>query len=76
VKIILSITVYNLLYGCETWSLILKEEYKLVYENRVLSRFSPESKEVTGGRKKLHNEELHNFYSSNVVRVITSKRLR
>jgi hypothetical protein len=48
------------LYGCETWSLTLREEHRLrVFENRVLRRiFGPKRDEVTGGWRKLHNEEL------------------
>jgi hypothetical protein len=43
------------LYGCETWSLTLREEHGLrVFENRVLRRDG-----VTGGWRKLHNEDLH-----------------
>jgi hypothetical protein len=55
------------LYGCETWSLTIREEHKLrVFENRVLRRiFGPKRDGVTGGWRKLHNEELHNLYSSN-----------
>jgi hypothetical protein len=54
------------LYGCETWSLTLREEHRLrVSENRVLRRiFGPKSDEVTGGWRKLHNEQLHKLYSS------------
>jgi hypothetical protein len=54
------------LYGCEKWSLKLREEYKLrVLENRVLRRiFGPKGDGVTGGWRKLHNEELHNLNSS------------
>jgi hypothetical protein len=54
------------LYGCETWSLTLKEEHRLrVFQNRVLRRiFGPKRDEVTAGWRKLHNEELHNLYSS------------
>jgi hypothetical protein len=54
------------LYICETWALILREEQRLrVFENRVLSRiFVPRVDEVTGGWRKLHNEELHYLYSS------------
>jgi hypothetical protein len=54
-------------------SYILREEHRLrVFENRVLRRiFGPMREEVSGGRRRLHNEELHNLYSSpNVVRVI------
>ena len=61
------------LYGCETWSLTLREERKLrVFENRVLRRiFGPRRDEVTGEWRRLHNEELNDLYSSpNIVRVI------
>jgi hypothetical protein len=53
------------LYGCETWSLILREEHRLrVFENRVLRRiFGPKRDKVTGEWRKLHNEELHDLYS-------------
>jgi hypothetical protein len=67
------------LYGCETWSLILREEHRLrVFENRVLRRtFGPKRDEVTGGWTKLHNEELHNLYSSpSIIRMIKSRRMR
>jgi hypothetical protein len=63
------------LYGCETWSLTLREEHRLrVFENRVLRRiFGPKTDKVTGEWRKLHNEELHDLYSSpNIVRVIKS----
>jgi hypothetical protein len=54
------------LYGCETCSLTLLEEHRLrVIENRVLRRtFGLKWGEVTGGWRKLHKEELRNFYSS------------
>jgi hypothetical protein len=50
-----------ILYGCETWSPTLRGEHKLrVFENKVLRRiFGPKRDEMTGGRRKLHNEELH-----------------
>jgi hypothetical protein len=53
-------------YGCETWSLTLREEHRLrVFENRVLRRiFGPKRDEVIGGWRKLHNEGLHNLYCS------------
>jgi hypothetical protein len=45
------------LYGCETWSLPLKEEHRMrVFENRVLRIFGPERDELTGGWRKLLNE--------------------
>jgi hypothetical protein len=49
------------LYGCETWSLTLREEHILrVFENRVFKRiFGPKRDEMTRGWRKLHNEELH-----------------
>ena len=48
------------MYGCETWSLMLREEHRLrVFENRVLRRiFGPKRDEVTGEWRKLHDDEL------------------
>jgi hypothetical protein len=66
-----------ILYGCEAWSLTLREEHRLrVSENRVLGRiFEPKRDEVKGGWRKLHNEELHNLYTSpSAIRMIKSKR--
>jgi hypothetical protein len=53
------------LYGCNTWSFTLREEYgSRAFENRALRRiFGPKREEVRVGWKKLHNEELHNFDS-------------
>jgi hypothetical protein len=67
------------LYGRETWSLTLREEHRLrVFENRVLRRiFGPKRDKVTGGWRKLHNEELHGLYSSpSIVSVIKARRMR
>jgi hypothetical protein len=66
IKINKTIILPVVLYGCETWSLTLREERRLrVFENRVLRRiFGPKRDEVTGGWRKLHNEELHGSYSS------------
>jgi hypothetical protein len=67
------------LYECENWSLTLREEHKLrIFENRVLRRIiGPKRDEVTGGWRKLHNEELHNLYSSpNTIRMLKSRRVR
>jgi hypothetical protein len=64
------------LYGLETRSLTLKEEHRLrVFEYRVLRRiFGPRRVEVTGDWRKLHNEELHNLYSSlSIIRMIKSR---
>jgi len=67
------------LYGCETWSLTLREERRVgVFENRVLRRiFEAKRDEVTGEWRKLHNEELNDLYCSpNIVRVIKSRRMK
>jgi len=67
------------MYGCETWSLTLREEEKLrVFVNMVLRKiFVPRREEVSGEWRRLYNEELNDFYSSpNIVRVIKSKRMR
>ena len=54
------------LYGCETRSLTLREEYRLrVFENKVLRKiFVVKRNEITGEWRKLHNAELHALYSS------------
>jgi hypothetical protein len=64
------------LYGCETWSLTLREKHRLrVFENRVLRVLGPRRDEVTGGWRKLHNEELRDLYSSSsIIRIIKSRR--
>jgi len=64
------------LYGCETWSLTLREERRLrVFENRVLRRiFGPNRDDVTGEWRKLPNEDINDLYSSPIIfRVITSR---
>jgi hypothetical protein len=67
------------LYGCETWSLTLREEQRLrVFKNRVLGRiFGPKRDEVTGEWRRLHNEDLNGLYSSpNIIQVIRSRGMR
>jgi hypothetical protein len=67
------------LYGCETWSLTLREEHRLgVFENRVLRRiFWPKRAEETGEWWKLQSEELHILYSSpSINRQIKARRMR
>ncbi|KAJ4448760.1 hypothetical protein ANN_00151 [Periplaneta americana] len=67
------------LYGCETWTLTLREEQRLrVFENKVLRKiFGAKRDEVTGEWRKLHNTELHALYSSpDIIRNIKSRRLR
>ena len=64
IKIYRTIILPVVLYGCETWSLTLREEHRLrVSENRVLRRvFGPKRDGVTGEWRKLHNEELNDLY--------------
>jgi len=67
------------LYGCETWSLTLREERRMrMIENRVLRRtFGPMRDEITGEWRKLHTEEPNDLYSSrNIFRFIKSRRMR
>jgi hypothetical protein len=53
------------MYGCGTLSLELREEHRLrVFENRVLRTIFGLKDEVIGGWRKMHDEELHNLYSS------------
>jgi hypothetical protein len=63
------------LYECEAWHLTLREKYGLrVFETMMLRRiFGPKRDEATGGWRKLHNEELHNLYSSpSIIRMMDS----
>ena len=67
------------LYGCETWSLTLREECGLrVFENRVLKRiFGLKKDKITGEQNKLHNEELNDLHSSPTnIWVIKMRRMR
>jgi hypothetical protein len=79
VRIFKTIILPVVLYGCETWSLTVREEHKLrVFENRVLRKiFGSKRDGVKGGWRKLHNEELYNLYSSpSIIRIIKSRRMR
>jgi len=79
IKIHRTIILPVVLYGCETWSLTLREERRLrVFENRVLRGvFGPKRDEITGECRKLHNEEFSDLYSlPNIVRVVKSRRMR
>jgi hypothetical protein len=67
------IVIRVVLYGCETWSLTVREEHRLrMFENRVLRR----REEVAVVWRRLHHEELHNLYTSPNMRVIKSRRIR
>ena len=65
-KIYRTVILTVVLYGCETWSLTLREERRVrVFGNRVLRRiFGPKRDEATGEWRKLHNEELNDVYCS------------
>ena len=79
IKMYRTIILPVVLYGCETWSLTLRDERRLrVFENRVLRRvFGPKRDEVTGECRKLHYEELSDLYPlPNIVRVVKSRRMR
>ncbi|KAJ4448731.1 hypothetical protein ANN_00122 [Periplaneta americana] len=79
VRIYKTVILPVLLYGCETWTLTLREEHRFrVFENKVLRKiFGAKRDEVTGEWRKLHNTELHALYSSpDIIRNIKSRRLR
>jgi hypothetical protein len=78
IKIHKTVILPDVLYGCETWCLTLREEHRLrVFENRVLRRTFGPKREEDGSRRNLHSDELHSLYSSpNIVRVIKSRRMR
>jgi sorting nexin-29 len=78
IKICKTVILLVVLYGCETSSLTLGEEHRLRgFENRVLRRIFGPKREKDGSWRKLHNDELHSLYSSsNIVRVIKSRRMR
>jgi hypothetical protein len=79
IKIYYRTIILTVFYGCETWSLTLREKRRLVVlENMVLWRvFGPKTDEVTGEWRKLHNEDLNDLYSlPNIVRMVKSRRMR
>jgi sorting nexin-29 len=78
IKIYRTVILPVVLYGCETWSLTLREAHRLrVFEKRALRRIFGPKREEDKSWRKLHNDELHNLYSSpNIIRVIKSRRIR
>ena len=67
------------LYSCKTWSLTLREEYRLrVFKNKALRKiFRAKKDDITREWRKLHNAELHALYSSpNIIKSLKSRRLR
>jgi hypothetical protein len=70
--------IQNVFYQSGTWSLTLKEEHRLrVFENRVLRRIFRSKRVEVRSLRKLHNEELHNLYSSpNMIIMNKSRRIR
>jgi hypothetical protein len=79
IKIYKTVILPVVLYECETWSLTIREENRLgVFENRILRRiYGRLREEMSGGWRKLHNEEHHNLYSSpGIIRMIRPRRMR
>jgi hypothetical protein len=78
IKICKTVIFSVVLYGCETWSLNMRDDHRLrVFESRVLRRIFGPKRDENGSWKKLHNDELHSLYSSpNIVRVIKSGWMR
>ncbi|KAJ4432304.1 hypothetical protein ANN_20923 [Periplaneta americana] len=79
VRIYKTVILPVVLYGCETWTLTLREEQRFrVSENKVLRKiFGAKRDEVTAEWRKLHNAELHALYSSpDIIRNMKSRRLR
>jgi hypothetical protein len=79
IRICKTIVLSVVLYGCETWSLTLREEHRVrVFENRVLRRiFGMKRDEVMGDWRKLHNQELHNlYYLPSIIRMMKSRKMR
>ena len=79
IKIIIKTIILSLvLYGCEAWTLTLREECRLrVFENRILRRIFGLKRDENGEWRRLHIEELHSLYRSpNIVTVIKSRRFK
>jgi hypothetical protein len=72
IKTFISVILSVVLYGCETWSLTLREEHRLVFEKMVLRNiFGPKRDEVRGQWRRLRKDGLYALYSSpNIIRVI------
>jgi hypothetical protein len=76
IKIYRNVIFFVILFGCETWSLALRDQRRLrVFENMVLRIiFGPKRDETIREWRKLHNEELSDLYSSrNIIGVIRSR---
>jgi hypothetical protein len=78
IKIYKTVILPVVLYECETWSLTLGKKHRLrVFQNRVLRKIFGPKREEDASWRKLHNDELHNLYSSpNIVRVIKLRRTK
>jgi hypothetical protein len=79
IKMYRTIILLAVLYGCETWSAMLREERSLrMFEKRVMRRITGRKREeVVGDWRRLHNDELPNLYASpNIIRAIKLRRMR
>jgi hypothetical protein len=78
IKIYRTVILPVVLFGCETWSVTLGEEYSLrVFLVNLLRKIFGPKREEDGSWRKLHNDELHCFYASpSIVRMIKSRRMK
>jgi hypothetical protein len=78
IKIHKTVILPVVLYGCETWSLTLREEHRLrVFDNRMLRKIHGPKREENRSWRKMHNDELHSLYSlPSIVRVNKSCKMR